>query len=137
MVGKPSNAYERSMVGEVAGFSTFKLDSGKRIAAAGGGSGITMDTRATALNYYVPVSTRIAATGEKSNVDNRYQTITVSSTDQRCCGRLLHHRGRQCGASHQQGRHRPAQDVPRHLGAEFDHSGHLAADHLQPGRFGR
>jgi hypothetical protein len=34
MVGKPSNAYERSMVGEVAGFSTFKLDSGKRIAAA-------------------------------------------------------------------------------------------------------
>lgn len=79
MVGKPSNAYERSMVGEVAGFSTFKLDSGKRIAAAAG-SGITMDTRSSASNFYAPVSTRVAATGEKSNVDNRYQTITVSST---------------------------------------------------------
>jgi hypothetical protein len=79
MVGKPSNAYERSMVGQVAGFDTFKLDSGKRIAQAAG-SGITMDTRASASNYYVPVATRVAATGEKSNVDNRYQTITVNST---------------------------------------------------------
>jgi hypothetical protein len=77
--GLPQNAYERSYVGPVAGFETFKLDSGRRVTAAAG-SGITIDTRATASNYYVPVATRVAATGEKSNVDNRYQTITVSST---------------------------------------------------------
>jgi hypothetical protein len=77
--GLPQNAYERSYVGPVAGFETFKLDSGRRVTAAAG-SGVTIDTRATASNYYVPVATRVAATGEKSNVDNRYQTITVSST---------------------------------------------------------
>jgi hypothetical protein len=77
--GLPQNAYERSYVGPVAGFETFKLDSGRRVSAAAG-SGITIDTRATASNYYVPVATRVAATGEKSNVDNRYQTITVNST---------------------------------------------------------
>lgn len=79
MTGLPEGAYRKSYVGEVADFQTFKLDSGKRIAAAAG-SGITMDTRASASNYYVPVAKRVAATGEKSNVDNRYQTITVSST---------------------------------------------------------
>ena len=80
MQGKPTNAYERSYVGPVAGFETFKLDSGRRIAAAGGGGSLTIDTRSTASNYYVPVATRTSATGETSNVDNRYQTITISST---------------------------------------------------------
>lgn len=80
MQGKPTNAYERSYVGPVAGFETFKLDSGRRIAAAGGGGSLTIDTRSTASNYYVPVATRTSATGETSNVDNRYQKITISST---------------------------------------------------------
>lgn len=80
MVGKPSNAYERSSVGMVSSFDTFKLDSGKRIAAAAGGGSITMNTLVAGANFYTPVSTRIASTGEKSNVDNRYQTITVTST---------------------------------------------------------
>ena len=80
MQGKPTNAYERSYVGPVAGFETFKLDSGRRIAAAGGGGSLTIDTRSSASNYYVPVATRTSATGETSNVDNRYQTITISST---------------------------------------------------------
>lgn len=79
MQGKPTNAYEKSYVGEVANFETFKLDSGRRIAAKAA-TGITMDTRASASNYYVPVATRTASTGEVSNVDNRYQTITVSAT---------------------------------------------------------
>lgn len=79
MTGKPTTAYEKSYVGTVAGFETFKLDSGYRIAAKGG-SGITMSTLVGATNYYVPVATRTAATGEVSNIDNRYQPITVSST---------------------------------------------------------
>ncbi len=79
MQGKPTNAYEKSYVGEVANFETFKLDSGRRIAAKAAGA-LTIDTRATASNYYVPVATRTASTGETSNVDNRYQTITISST---------------------------------------------------------
>lgn len=77
---KSDSAYERSMVGRVASFDTFKLDYATRLTAAAGGGSITMDTRSSASNYYVPVATRTAATGETSNVDNRYQTITVSST---------------------------------------------------------
>lgn len=80
MTGLPEGAYRDSYVGRVAEFETFKLDSGRRIAAAAGGGSITIDTRASASNYYVPVAVRTAATGERSNVDNRYQTITVSST---------------------------------------------------------
>lgn len=80
MTGLPEGAYKRSYIGQVAEFQTFKLDSGRRIAAAAGGGSLTIDTQASASNYYVPVATRTAATGEVSNVDNRYQTITVSST---------------------------------------------------------
>ena len=80
MQGKPVSAYEKAFVGEVSSFSTFKLDYANRIAAAAGGGALTMDTQAAAVNYYTPVATRVATTGEKSNVDNRYQTITVSAT---------------------------------------------------------
>lgn len=80
MTGKPTTAYEKAYVGTVASFETFKLDYANRQAAAGGGGGITIDTRDAGANYYTPVSTRTAATGESSNVDNRYQTVTVSST---------------------------------------------------------
>lgn len=80
MTGLPEGAYKNSYIGRVAEFETFKLDSGRRIAAAAGGGSLTIDTRASATNYYVPVATRTSSTGETSNVDNRYQTITVSST---------------------------------------------------------
>lgn len=80
MTGKPVTAYERAFVGQVASFETYKLDYSYRLPAAAGGAGITMSTLDAAGNYYVPVATRTAATGETSNVDNRYQTITVSST---------------------------------------------------------
>lgn len=80
MNGKPVTAYEKAYVGTVASFETYKLDYANRLAAAAGGAGITMSTLDAAGNYYTPVATRVAATGEMSNVDNRYQTITVSTT---------------------------------------------------------
>lgn len=80
MQGKPTAAYERAYVGTIASFDTFKLDYANRLTAAAGGAGITIDTQASASNYYVPMATSTATTGQRSNVDNRYQTITVSST---------------------------------------------------------
>jgi hypothetical protein len=80
MTGKPVTAYEKAYVGMVASFETYKLDYANRIAAAAGGAGITMSTLDGGGNFYTPVSTRTATTGERSNVDNRFQTITVSTT---------------------------------------------------------
>ena len=76
---KSSVAYERAYVGQVAGFSTYKLDYANRITAAAG-TGDTIDTRTAAGNYYVPRATSTAGTGEVQNVDNRFQTVTVSDT---------------------------------------------------------
>lgn len=80
MQGKPVTAYERAFVGMVASFDTYKLDYANRQAAAAGGAGITISTLAGGGNVYVPRAISISATGETSNVDNRYQTVTVSST---------------------------------------------------------
>ncbi len=76
---KSMAAYEKAYVGQVASFDTYKLDYSNRIAAAAG-SAITIDTRASASNYYTPAARSVSSTGESSNVDNRYQTVTVSST---------------------------------------------------------
>jgi hypothetical protein len=76
---KSNTAFERSFVGMVAGFETYKLDYANRLAARVG-SNTTMSTLAAANNYYVPVATSTAVTGETQNVDNRFQTITVTST---------------------------------------------------------
>lgn len=73
-------ALRQARVGNLASFETYKLDYAVRKTAAAGGAGITIDTRASAANFYVPKATSVAATGESSNVDNRFQTITVSST---------------------------------------------------------
>lgn len=78
--GKPLTAYELARVGSVASFETFKLDYSRRIAAAAGGGAITIGTRVADANYWTPLATQTAVTGEKSNVDNRFQTVTVSST---------------------------------------------------------
>lgn len=80
MQGKPTNAYERAFVGMVASFDTYKLDYANRLTAAAGGGALTIDTQAAATNYHVPRATSTSGTGERSNVDNRYQTITISST---------------------------------------------------------
>lgn len=79
MTGMPEGAYRRSYVGQISEFQTFKLDSGRRIAAKAA-TGLTISTLVGATNYYVPVATRTSGTGETSNVDNRYQTVTVSAT---------------------------------------------------------
>jgi hypothetical protein len=75
-------ALRRAFVGTVASFETYKLDYANRISAAlaVSGNAITMDTRASANNYWVPRATTTASTGERSNVDNRFQRITVTAT---------------------------------------------------------
>jgi len=77
---KPTNAWEKAYVGTVASFETYKLDYANRLAAAAGGGALTIDTQVAAANFYTPEATSVAATGETSNVDNRYQTITISAT---------------------------------------------------------
>jgi hypothetical protein len=73
---KSANAYERSYVGPVAGFETYKLDYANRCNA-------NSATRTIATNgsqvRYVPKATTTTVAGVL-NVDNRYQTVTVSST---------------------------------------------------------
>jgi hypothetical protein len=79
LTGKPLTAYERAYVGRVASFDTFKLDYAVRLLAAAGGGAITVNTLAGGGNVYVPEATSVAATGERSNVDNRFQTVTFSA----------------------------------------------------------
>ena len=69
-------ALRKAYVGPIANFDTYKLDYAYRKVVAGG-AGITLNG---ANQYYVPKAVTQAATGEISNVDNRYQTITVNST---------------------------------------------------------
>lgn len=77
---KSDRAYEKAFVGEVASFQTYKLDYANRLQAAAGGAGLTINTLAAGANYYVPRATSLAVTGETSNVDNRFQRVTISST---------------------------------------------------------
>lgn len=80
MAGKPLTAYEKAVIGNnVAGFTAMKLDYANRIAAKAH-SGLTINTLVAGGNYYVPEATSTATTGEVSNVDNRFQTITPSAT---------------------------------------------------------
>jgi hypothetical protein len=73
------SALRRAFVGQIASFETYKLDYAQRKAAAAG-AGIQINTTAAGGNYYTPKSTTTSATGETSNVDNRFQTVTVNST---------------------------------------------------------
>lgn len=77
---KSVTAYEKAFVGEVASFETYKLDYANRVTAAAGGGALTINTTAGANNWYIPRATSTASTGESSNVDNRYQRVTISST---------------------------------------------------------
>lgn len=74
---KSDKAYEKSYVGMVAGFETFKLDYALRCAD----NTVTNSTMATngAQVRFVPQATSTSVGGQ-INVDNRYQTITVSTT---------------------------------------------------------
>ena len=73
---KSANAYERSLVGEVASFSTHKLDYANRCAA--NAATPTIATNGAQVRY-VPKAT-VNNVGGILNVDNRYQTVTVSTT---------------------------------------------------------
>lgn len=73
---KSANAYERSYVGPVAGFETYKLDYANRCAA--NAATVTIATNGAQVRY-VPQATTNSTAGVL-NVDNRYQTVTVSST---------------------------------------------------------
>lgn len=77
---KSDKAFEKAFIGPVASFNTYKLDYAVRQTAAAGGAGLTISTLDAAVNYYTPRATSTATTGEVGNVDNRYQTITISST---------------------------------------------------------
>lgn len=73
---KSEDAYERSLVGPVAGFDTMKLDYANRSIATT--ATVTIATNGAQARY-VPAATSVAV-GGKINVDNRYQTVTVSTT---------------------------------------------------------
>ena len=77
---KSDKAYERSYVGMVAGFDTYKMDYANRQTAAAGGGSITIDTSGAGTQAnYAPQATSTSVGGQ-INVDNRFQTVTVSST---------------------------------------------------------
>ena len=77
---KALTAYDRAFIGQVASFGTYKLDYANRCGVASGGA-ITIDTRDSAVNYQIPRAvTASPTTAERLNVDNRYQTVTVSQT---------------------------------------------------------
>lgn len=73
----PTKAYRKSYVGNVAGFETAKLDYANSLTAAAG-VGVTVNG---ANQRYVPVATQASGNGyNETNVDNRYQTITIAVT---------------------------------------------------------
>jgi hypothetical protein len=76
MTGKPTTAYERSFVGEVAGFQTYKMDYANRIL--GNTTPVGDITINGANQYYTPRATSTAGTGETNNVDNRYQSLNIT-----------------------------------------------------------
>jgi phosphatidylethanolamine-binding protein (PEBP) family uncharacterized protein len=41
---------------------------------------LTISTLDAGANFYTPKAVSVASTGEVGNIDNRYQTVTISST---------------------------------------------------------
>jgi hypothetical protein len=81
VAGKVQTAYEKGLIGnDIGGFKAYKIDAGLRLAAAAGGGSLTIGTRDVDANYYNPAATSTGAGGQVSNVDNRYDTVTISST---------------------------------------------------------
>lgn len=74
--GETLSAYERAMVNvDIAGFEVFKNDQSIRLAAAGGGA----TTVNGASQFLEPKASSTAATGEVSNVDNRYSDLAITA----------------------------------------------------------
>lgn len=80
MAGKPTTAYEQAKIGDnLAGFTAWKLDYAPRLAAKAGVT-VTINDATAADRRHVPLATSTAATGEKSNVDNRTMPLTIAVT---------------------------------------------------------
>jgi len=75
VAGKVESAYERAYVDKISNFNVIKGEYSVLKTAAAGGA-ITISG---ANQYYVPKAMSTATTGEQSPVDNRFQTIAVSS----------------------------------------------------------
>lgn len=73
---KSENAYERSLVGQVASFETLKLDYANRLVATA--AAVTIATNGAQVRF-VPRATQNTVGGQ-INVDNRFQQVTVSTT---------------------------------------------------------
>jgi hypothetical protein len=76
------DALKNAYINQISSFGVFMLDYAQTKTAAAGGGGLTASTTYTAGgsgNYWLPLNLQGSA-GLSSNVDNRYQTITVSST---------------------------------------------------------
>jgi hypothetical protein len=69
-------AYERAFVGMIASFEMYKMDYAQRLTAAAGT--VTINT-SNGSQEYTPQATSTSVGGQ-INVDNRFQTVTVSST---------------------------------------------------------
>jgi len=70
-------AYERAYVKSVGNFDIFENDQQKILPAAAG-VGVTITN--TQPLYYTPVASTSDADGNTTNVDNRYQTISIAVT---------------------------------------------------------
>jgi hypothetical protein len=74
VASKTITAYEKSRIGMVGSFDTYKLDYANRLTPALGVS-VTING---ANQWYTPRATSTASTGEVSNVDNRYQNLNIT-----------------------------------------------------------
>ena len=75
---RSDKAFERAFVGMVSSFETYKQDYALRKTAYAGGA-LTVNTLDAGLNVnFVPQATTTSVAGVM-NVDNRFQTITLSS----------------------------------------------------------
>jgi hypothetical protein len=127
---------QKAYVGKSPASSTYKLDYANRQACGGGGAASRSTRIRAAANYY-PVAVVHGTTGEVSNVDNRFQTVTVSSTTSVAAGDAftiaavdaVHHITKQ--------RHRANSRPSGSSAVPSHHTGDFAAHHFQPGRHGR
>lgn len=73
---KSLTAYEKAMIGDVSGVDVFKNDQIYRLALA---AGVTVSVNG-ANQYYTPVGSTTDASGNTTNIDNRYQTLPITVT---------------------------------------------------------
>ncbi len=72
---KALTAYEKSAIGEIAGFETFRTNFAPNIAAAGGGA-----TTVDGAQSLVPAPNQVTASGNTENLDNRFMNLTVDNS---------------------------------------------------------